>query len=191
MTPPEVSSPNEPPPYPTRSHSQRTTSSSTNAADRAGMPDVDALVRHLGEQLAHHRDGQWRRREVAELARVLGVHLASCQSRPELIEDLRGRSRGGRGRTWLAAGTEQATTLFVVRGRVAHRALGGGSVQGSRGRRPRSRCRVARARRARPPRRDSRRAPAQDASRTAPDKRRCRAARSDAWSSIGRSSIRW
>ena len=32
MTPPEVRSPNEPGPYPTRSHSQRTTSSSTNAA---------------------------------------------------------------------------------------------------------------------------------------------------------------
>ena len=32
MTPPDVSSPNEPPSYPIRSHSQRTTSSSTTAA---------------------------------------------------------------------------------------------------------------------------------------------------------------
>ena len=32
ITPPEVSSPNDPAPNPTRSHSQRTTSSSTNVA---------------------------------------------------------------------------------------------------------------------------------------------------------------
>ena len=51
--------------------------------ERAGVPDVDALVGHLGEQLAHHRDRQRRRREIAELARVLRVHLA--------------RRRGGRG----------------------------------------------------------------------------------------------
>ena len=61
---------------------------------RAGVPDVDALVRHLGEQLAHHRDRQRRRREVAELARVLGVHLAAREARPELR---RGSRRPGSG----------------------------------------------------------------------------------------------
>ena len=39
--------------------------------ERAGVPDVDALVGDLGEQLAHDRHRQRRRREVAELARVL------------------------------------------------------------------------------------------------------------------------
>ena len=45
--------------------------------ERAGVPDVDALVRDLGEQLAHDRHRQRRRREVAELARMLGVHEAA------------------------------------------------------------------------------------------------------------------
>ena len=89
MTPPDVSSPNDPGPYPTRSHSQRTTSSSTNVASGPGVPDVDALVGHLREQLAHHRDRQRRRREVAELARVLRVHLPARQAVAELVEDRR------------------------------------------------------------------------------------------------------
>ena len=62
--------------------------------ERTGVPDVDALVGHLGEQLAHDRDRQRRRREVAELARVLGVHLAAGEPVAELVED---RRRSGSG----------------------------------------------------------------------------------------------
>ena len=64
--------------------------------ERSGVPDVDALVGHLGQQLAHDRDRQRRRREVAELARVLRVHQAAGDPRRELVEDRRGR--GGRDR---------------------------------------------------------------------------------------------
>ena len=61
--------------------------------ERAGVPDVDALVRDLGEQLAHDRHRQRRRREIAELARMLGVHEAARQPPAELGEDLRGAHR--------------------------------------------------------------------------------------------------
>ena len=45
MTPPDVSSPNDPDPYPTRSQSQRTTSSSTNVASGpAGQTSTPWLV---------------------------------------------------------------------------------------------------------------------------------------------------
>ncbi len=62
--------------------------------ERTGVPDVDALVGHLGEELAHHRHRQRRRREVAELARVLRIHLAAREPRPELVEDRRRRRIG-------------------------------------------------------------------------------------------------
>ena len=63
--------------------------------DRAGVPDVDALVGDLGQQLAHDRHRQRRRREVAELARVLGVHQAARESIGELRDDVGGRGGGG------------------------------------------------------------------------------------------------
>ncbi len=56
--------------------------------ERAGVPDVDALVGDLGEQLAHDRHRQRRRREVAELARVLAVHESAGQPGAELRDDL-------------------------------------------------------------------------------------------------------
>ena len=66
--------------------------------ERAGVPDVDALVGHLGEQLAHHRHRQRRRREVAELARVLRRHLPAGQPLRELREDVARRASGRPGR---------------------------------------------------------------------------------------------
>ena len=43
-------------------------------ADRAGVPDVDALLGDLGEDFAGHGGEQRRRGEVAERARVVGAH---------------------------------------------------------------------------------------------------------------------
>ena len=68
--------------------------------ERPGMPDVDALVGDLGQELAHDRHRQRWRGEVAELARVLAVHEAAREAGLELVEDRGGGGRverGGRG----------------------------------------------------------------------------------------------
>ena len=91
--------------------------------DRPGMPDIDALVGHLREQFAHHRDRQWRRCEVAELARVLGVHLPARQARPELVEDGFGRGGGDGRRRRSAEGPVERSAHCLIVGRLAHRAV--------------------------------------------------------------------
>ena len=85
--------------------------------ERTGVPDVDALVRHLGEQLAHHRHRQRRRREVAELARVLRVHLAAREAGPELVED-RARPAWGRPGPGRPARAADRTRLARLRSRI-------------------------------------------------------------------------
>ncbi len=97
--------------------------------ERAGVPDIDALIGHLREQLAHHRGGQRWRREVPELAWMLGRHLAAGQPPPELVEDVGDRGWPGRGRHRTAAGAEEPRAQLRVWRRVAHRAAGGLVVQ--------------------------------------------------------------
>ena len=97
MTPPDVSSPNDRGPVADEVAQPAHDLLLDEGRERTGVPDVDALVGHLGQQLAHHRDRQRRRREVAELARMLRVHLAAGQTVAELGEDVGdGRGRGGR-----------------------------------------------------------------------------------------------
>ena len=104
--------------------------------ERPGVPHVDALVGHLGQQLAHHRDGQRRWGEVAELARVLGVHLAAGQAIAELRQDVRDRGGGGRRGRGTAGRAEERGAQRGVRRRVAHRPFGGVVVQEVERRRP-------------------------------------------------------
>ena len=93
------------------------------------MPDVDTLVGHLCEQLAHHRDRQRRRREVAELARVLGIHLAARQPVAELGQDVGDRRRRSRRGRRPSRRTEERGPQGRVRSGIAHRPLGGLVVQ--------------------------------------------------------------
>ena len=86
--------------------------------ERAGVPDVDALVGHLGEQLAHHRHRQRRRREVAELARMLRVHLARPPAGPGTP---RGRPPTAMGRRAPRPGPARAVVERASRGVVARR----------------------------------------------------------------------
>ena len=131
------------------------------------MPDVDALVGHLGQQLAHHRDRQRRRREVAELARVLRVHLAAGQPVAELVEHVGDRAGARRARAparrigpknaprSAAYGDGSPIARFAAPGRT-----------GSRGPPPTYRRRAAPSPRATWPRRRSRSARARDARRS-------------------------
>ncbi len=105
--------------------------------ERPGVPHVDALVGHLGEQLTHHRDGQRRRREVAELARVLRVHLAARQPVAELVQHAGDRAGGAGRRRRPAARAEERGADRGVRGRIAHRAHGRLVVQEVEGGGPR------------------------------------------------------
>ena len=68
-------------------------------AGRAAGPDVDPLVRPLGEHLAGDRHRERRRGEVAEGAGVVGVQEVGREALAELGEDLGrgGRVRPGRG----------------------------------------------------------------------------------------------
>jgi hypothetical protein len=103
---------------------------------RAGMPDVDALVGHLGQQLAHHRDRQRRWCEVPELAGVLRVHLTASKPIVELVEDRRDRG-GGHGRARRTA--RRPKELRPKRGvwrRIAHRPVRRLVVQEVERRRP-------------------------------------------------------
>ena len=52
------------------------------------MPDVDALVEELGQQLADDRHEQRRRREVAQGARVAGVQAVRREAGPELLDQV-------------------------------------------------------------------------------------------------------
>jgi hypothetical protein len=88
---------------------------------RAGMPDIDALVGHLGQQLAHHRDRQRRWREVAELARVLRVHLPARQSVAELVEDRGDRGGGDGSRGGTTGRPEELRPERRIWRRIAHR----------------------------------------------------------------------
>ena len=89
-------------------------------AARARVPDVDALVRPLGEHLAGDGRDERRRREVRQRARVVGVERVGRDAGGELVDDRLegGRVRGGRAR---AAGLPevQAPQLRVAGG-AAH-----------------------------------------------------------------------
>ena len=90
--------------------------------DRSRVPDVDALVRPLGEHLADDRGDQRRGREVAERARVVAVERVGRDPGAELGEDVGKADRVGRGRRGREAGAEvDAAQLRVARGQ-AHRA---------------------------------------------------------------------
>ena len=85
--------------------------------DRAGMPDVHALVRPLGEHLARDRCDQRRRREVAERARVVAVERVGRDPGAELVEDVGQRVRVvGRRTRAKAIAEELAPELRVADG---------------------------------------------------------------------------
>ncbi len=65
--------------------------------ERTGVPDVDALLGDLGEQLADDRHRERRRGEVAQRARVIGVELVRRDAGPELVEERRRRASGRAG----------------------------------------------------------------------------------------------
>ncbi len=111
-------------------------------ADRARMPDVDALLRDLREHLAGHGGEQGRRREVAERARVVGTHRVRRDPRRELAQHgvegvglLRRRRRsaaspeelGAQGRVLdrCAHGSDERVVVQVVEGRLPDRRAGG------------------------------------------------------------------
>ena len=132
ITPPEVSSPNAVRPVADEVAQPAHDLLLDERGERPGVPDVDALVGHLREQLAHHRDRQRRRREVAELARVLRVHLAARQPVAELVEDVGDRAgRAGRRRR-PAARAEERGAERGVRRRIAHRPTAAWSYRKSR-----------------------------------------------------------
>ena len=89
--------------------------------ERPGVPDVDALLDDLGEQLADDRHRQGRRGEVAERARVVGVELVRGDAGPELVEERGGRRRVCRGRGGPAGRPEERLAQLAVPGGLAHR----------------------------------------------------------------------
>ena len=112
---------------------------------RTGMPDVDALLGDLGEQLADDGQQERRRREVAERARMMGVELMRGETGPELVEDRRG---GRRLRPALARvrPSVRRRTLAALRSRCLRPSPGRThGRRGSPGRPPRPRHRGARA----------------------------------------------
>ena len=87
---------------------------------RTGVPHVHALLRELGQQLAHDGQQQWWWREVAERARVPRVELVGRHPVPELGQQV-GRRRGlDRGRPRAAALPEEPGAQRHRRGRLAH-----------------------------------------------------------------------
>jgi hypothetical protein len=110
ITPPDVSNPNEP----------ADDLFLDERRDRAGVPDVDALVGHLCEELAHDRDREGWGREVTELARVLGVHQPAGDPRGELLEDVGIRRGPGRRARRSAARSEVGGAQVGVGRRVTH-----------------------------------------------------------------------
>ena len=160
MTPPEVSSPNESGAVADEVAQPADDLLLDERAGRTGMPDVDALVRDLGQQLAHDRHRQRRGREVAELARVLGVHLHRRQALVELGEDgVRGR-RGRRAPATVRGSRRpprRRTRGERRRSRTGRPSRASPPARtGSRGRSPRSPRRVVRGRRGRSRHRDGR-----------------------------------
>src|SRR5207244_2467630 len=66
--------------------------------DRPGVPDVDALLGHLRQDLARDGRDERRRREVAEGPRVIGAERVGCEALGPFAEDgieRRGLTRGG------------------------------------------------------------------------------------------------
>src|SRR5258708_4911230 len=61
--------------------------------DRPGVPDVDALLGDLGEDLAGDRCDERRRREIAEGPRVVRARCVWRDPVPELVEHIRKASR--------------------------------------------------------------------------------------------------
>ena len=124
ITPPEVSSPNDVRPVADEVAQPAHDLLLDERRERSGVPDVHALVGHLGEQLADDRDRQRRRREVAELARVLRVHLCAGEPLAELGED-RG-DRGGetrrRGRAARRAEEDARSAAYVAGSPIARSA---------------------------------------------------------------------
>ena len=133
-------------------------------ADRPGVPDVDALLGHLGEDLAGHGGEQRRRGEVAERARVIGAHRVRRDARRELVEhglQCRGIDRRRRGPARRARRTP-AGARRTRRARPSPVRTRGRT--GSRARSPRSPRRRRAGPRATLPRRERRSARARDAS---------------------------
>ena len=98
--------------------------------ERAGVPHVDALVRDLGEELTHDRHRQRRWGEVAELARMLGVHQSARESIGEFRDHVgRRRRRERRGTRSGGIGAVVAPARALVRRRVAHGPDHRGAVQ--------------------------------------------------------------
>ena len=153
ITPPDVSSPNDVGPVADEVAQPAHDLLLDEGRERPGVPDVDALVRHLGEQLAHHRDRQRRRREVAELARVLRVHLPAREPLAELGQDRGDRGGGDRRRRRAAGRAEERRPQRRVRRRVAHRPVRGVVVQEVERGRPRVGAEALAARHATRPRR--------------------------------------
>ena len=86
-------------------------------AGRAAGPDVDALVGPLGQDLAGDREGQRRRREIGERARVVGIQHVRREPLAELREDCgRGGRRNGGGGGPAAARREE----LLAQARVGH-----------------------------------------------------------------------
>ncbi len=106
-------------------------------ADRAARPDVDALVRPLGQNLAGDRHRQRRRREVGERSRVVGVEQIGRQALAELVEDLRRRSRALRGRGGAAARRGEVPLAQLGVGDRGHAAAHALAVEVVEGRPPR------------------------------------------------------
>jgi hypothetical protein len=98
-------------------------------ADRPGVPDVDALVRPLGEHLAHDRRDQRRRREVAQRSRVVAVERVGRDPGAELLEDVRERARVVRRRRGCEPRPEILAAKLRVADRLTHGAAHGLVVQ--------------------------------------------------------------
>ena len=159
--------------------------------ERPGVPHIDALVRDLGKQLAHDRHRQRRRREIAELARVLRVHQAPGSRAVNSSRTSRHAS-GRRGGARAVARTSRvrgvvAPTRLRIRRTIAHRTDRRGAVEEFEGVVP---CAGAPRRVLlwTTPRRHSRSARVPDANRIARGTRRCRAAQSAAGRWIAGSS---
>ena len=85
------------------------------------MPDVHALLRELGEQLADDGQHQWRRREVAERAGMPRIQLMGRDPVPELGQQVSRRRRLDRCRPGASRCAKEPGTQRDGRGRLAHR----------------------------------------------------------------------
>ena len=169
ITPPEVrmpngssSAPSGPAGYPTRSVSQRTTSSSTNAPAGPACQTSTPWLGDLGEQLADDRHDQRRRREVAERGRVVGVEQVRARPvrgiRASTASAVVGEVGRGAGPACLPVGigAEERRPQVGIAGRLADSPPEGLVVEVVEGGRPGLPAELGRAPAARRPRRGCR-----------------------------------